>query len=246
MSSAACPPDLALERIALGEPHAAAPHAAGCARCQAKLESFRAGTESYRASAPALAVKARLAEAGSRRAGEPRSPRAKSRGRRLAAAGGLAFALAASLAAVLLWRPPPPTPPDPFAVKGPRLGAWVQRAGTQGATPWNGAPLRPGDRLQATLELSAQSYAAVWLKDPAGELARLFPEDAAALAALPPGPARGVGPSVGIPERTGALELIAVFRDAPFDVASADAALRDGASSTLQPTVLRIPFESGP
>ncbi len=153
--------------------------------------------------------------------------------------------LAAALAMVLVVRTP--DAPDGIPLKAPLLGVWVQRSGTQSATPWDGAPLRPGDQLQATLMLAAAAHGAVWAKDPSGELARVFPSEATpAAGALAAGPARGVGPSIRIPERSGVLELIAIVQEQPMDVAAVEGALRERSPTSLGAHVLRIPFEDRP
>jgi Putative zinc-finger len=216
-------------------------HAGGCARCAVQLAERAAAQAQFAPDTALMAELAAVGEATRGAAsGEGVDTGAAERGaaptraaRRWARPIWIVTpALAAAAAVVLLLRTPRPEEEidpalDPARLgtrKGPTVGATspsgsasrVRILVERGAARWELAGLgavRPGDRIQATVELAEERFVAMYARDGAGVILRYAPNDAAnhaPMIALPMGGERALPNSTILDEVLG-RELLAVF-----------------------------------
>jgi hypothetical protein len=212
--SSGCPPDLALERLLLGEIAGSSSggwtaHVAGCSRCGERLAEMRRTTEAYAAS-PAAAQLRRLL-AAREASGEQRS--LWQRWRLWVAVPALA---AAALVLVMVARRPP-LPGEAFTAKGAGvMQLMVQRTGERSATIWDGAPLRKADMLQIMWTSAEERFVAVVARDDTGAVETIFPEDSAVAVRVAGGQAVSLGRSLRLDPRARTAVFHAFASRAPF------------------------------
>lgn len=153
------PSYLELDRLALGasDDEALKAHVTGCEACRAHLDAV----------APAASVPAWVLRASA------------ARPRRIApwTSGALGvLALAAALALALLR---PPREPDYDTRKG-MPSVWVHVQHDDVASPWDGTPLTPGDRIRLEIAPDAYRYVVVFARAADGGAPTLLYRDALA------------------------------------------------------------------
>jgi len=170
--AAACPSDLALDRLQAGElgpseMERVQGHASSCAACEARLAERRAGFAAY------AGLDERKLLAGIRRGLESPPPRRAFMGRAMAL---LAVACALGLGAVVAFRQP--VEPALRSKGGLALHVFRSRAGTAVATV-SGDTFAPGDRLEFVVDLPSAGYVQILGVEQSGALYTAWPLDAA-------------------------------------------------------------------
>jgi len=209
------PPELILERVLRGESLAAPwpAHLEGCAECARRLAEMRQEDARYRATPQAQRLAARLREG-------PLTPRRPGRAAWLAV---LVPSVTVALVAVLWIHSTHQE--SGFTAKGGGLEASVGREGRVAA--WDGAPLRNGDVLQLAWSSGKAGYLAVMVREVDGRVTTVFPPQGDSAGAIEAGPHQPLGGSLRVDGRP--LEVVALFADRPFALASLRAALGRGA-----------------
>ncbi|HEX7480167.1 MAG TPA: zf-HC2 domain-containing protein [Polyangiales bacterium] len=203
-------------------------HARGCERCTTRSAELIAQRQAFLQQAPDFAAHARLVP-------QHRAMRSAAASRAASWIAGGVIALAAC--ALLMLRPHahPQLSSDAGTRSkgGARLGFFVKR----GENVRRGAPgdtVHPGDRLRFTYASPSPVYFAL-LNSDAKASSVFFPGGAAQAARLPAGTETPLDFSVELDGVLGVEQIYAVFCPAPFEVASARAAITAHTPAALPP-----------